>query len=138
MSTFRNLALRYRSISWLLVAAILSVVLLPAHLHFHHDHEHEHGLDTTGAARAHDVHLHLMGDSTDANHHDEAHVLSITTEALAKKLTYDHTPLLLALLLLSVLPLLTRCGGLSNEPPHGRDARPYHGLNPPLRAPPQA
>ena len=103
MSMWRKQAVNYKSaISWLLVAAILFITVLPARFHFHHQntentatHEHEHLVD-----------LHLSTNETLQTHEEEGAV-TFTLASLDKKNNPTFTPLALFLILFIFFLLLS-------------------------------
>lgn len=133
MSMWRKQAVNYKSaISWLLVAAILFITVLPARFHFHHQntentatHEHEHLVD-----------LHLSTNETLQTHEEEGAV-TFTLASLDKKNNPTFTPLALFLILFILLPLIKSKAGIRPNISHFRYKYLFYFLSPPLRAPPQ-
>lgn len=120
-----------RSISHLLIAAVLFSLLLPAHYHLHHLH----GADS--ASHAHAVDLHLITDNTGQSHHDEGtSIFSAIPDVIVKK-DYSAFSLFMPLVIL-LLVLLTQSHQLRIRHDH-RDTglkKHYPYFSPPLRAPP--
>jgi hypothetical protein len=131
MRSFGQTITSYKSISWILITAVLMTVILPAHYHLHH-------LDSLDAAgHAHSIDLHLLADDRGhSHHHDEASIISATPDAMVKKdksVFSVFIPLVIFLVL-----LLTRGHRISSM--HGPGDTPLVRLNdyfsPSLRAPP--
>ncbi len=122
-----------KSVSWLLVAVLLFITLLPAHYHLHH-HESA-GL----ATHTHSIDLHLLSDDMGESHHDEeTSIFAATPDVIAKKDNPDfstYIPLALLLVLILVLDNKER----SRPEPRDQRLEPHHPyFSPPLRAPPLA
>jgi len=126
----------YKSVSWLLVAAILLVSVLPAHYHLHHL------IGTTSAAHSHATDLHLSTDKLAQSHHnDGATIINAAPSGLLSKWDGDinKPDITLLVFLVSFLALFS----LFNIK---RNSRPYqviifykkifYRFSPPLRAPP--
>ena len=123
--------IHYRPISWLLVAALLLAIVMPAHYHLHHLNdidtgEHDHVLD-----------LHWIADSNGHAHHDDDTSIIAATPDVIVKTDKSHlasfVPLGLILLLLQTR--VDRVGLRHSR--HGvRLVRQYRYSSPPLRAPP--
>jgi len=121
-----------RSISWVLVAALLSMLLLPAHYHLHH-------LDSADSAgHAHAIDLHLLSDPQSLSHHDEGtSIFAASPDVIVKKDSQEYSPYLLPLVLLSILVIaLYRVSTRSTRDDPG-PKQYYPFFSPPLRAPPQ-
>jgi len=130
MFTWRTMTHQYKSISWLLAAAILLLTVLPAHLHLHH-------VDTA-ANQSHEyvIDWHFIADDIATDHHENVTLLPAAPDGLIKKLG-DH-PLLatvLILLIVFVLPTAIRTLQLRLSNHHHVPAS-FYTIAPPLRAPP--
>lgn len=121
--------LRYKSVAWVVIAAVLALTVIPVHLHFHHVDE--------GAALHHEVDLHVEAGLSDHSHHDETHILKASPDTLAK--LFDHAAKIFAPLAFLVLLLPVAYVGHSvwrrAAPAQTRNS--YHYLIPHLRAPPR-
>lgn len=131
MSTWRKLIINYKSTSWLLVAAIIAITLLPAHYHLHHL------FNTDSTAHDHVIDLHVMSDKAEHSHHDEGtEIISATPDGFVEKASTAFPPFILLAILLLLLPRLNyRISARLNY----RDInlrQTYFHLSPPLRAPP--
>lgn len=123
--------INYKSISWILVAALVMTVLLPAHYHLHHLHN----VDTTG--HVHVVDLHLLADNGGhAHHHEDTSIISATPDAIVKT---DKSVFSLFIPLAVVLVVILTCSHrarLRYEPGDKDPIRHCAYFSPPLRAPP--
>ena len=121
----------YRSISWALIAALLSVLLFPAHYHLHHIDS----IDTD--AHAHAIDLHVITDKQALTHHDEGtSIFEAAPDGIVKKVSPVFLPGLLAIFLLVILAIRQvqiRRGSVKDNPDPDRL---YPFFSPPLRAPP--
>lgn len=127
-----NAAFRHQT-SWILVAALLMLTLVPFHYHLHHDDQ---ALSDASGVPNHVTDIHILGDN-DSDHHEGSHTLEPTPD-IALKQSGVPLPVFAALLVLSVLlPLVT---GLSVKPAavFAQRLPRFHRHNtPPLRAPPR-
>jgi len=129
MNLWRTLNDGNKAISWLLIAVILAIVVLPTHMHLHHVDE------TPSASHHHAMDLHVIYEQLGDGHHDNAAVIDNVTDFLIKQL--NDNPLLLAILVILVLTIalvrfFTR-HRLVNNIGLRQDC---YLLSPPLRAPP--
>lgn len=120
---------QYKSISWLLLAAVLLLFLVPVHMHFHHVDEpasqsHEHKLD-----------LHAALDNTGSSHHEESDILDLDFKGFVKKISNGSLLALFAVLLFFVLSN-TLSGHLLRAHANTNPVISPHYISPPLRAPP--
>jgi hypothetical protein len=123
--------INYRSISWILVAALLAAVLLPAHYHLHHLHYP----DTAGHTHVVDLHF-ITDNSGHAHHHENTSIISATPDAIVKT---DKLVFSLFIPLAIVLVLILTCSHRvwsRYEPGEITLFRQYAYFSPPLRAPP--
>lgn len=123
------LGLRYKSIAWVVIAAVLALAVIPVHLHVHHAEE--------GAAHLHEMDLHVETGLSDHGHHDETHILDASPDALTKPFDFTVEFFVPLALLTLLLPLV-----LASSTPWRRAApvqarSSYYHLIPPLRAPPR-
>ncbi len=131
MTLARNKVIYCRSISWLLVAAVLLTTLLPVHYHLHHLYSadsstHEHAID-----------LHLITDNVDQSHHDEdTSIFAATPDVIAKKAYSETTSLILLAILLVLLPVLNNSIRIRPGYFDLTLKQHYPFFSPPLRAPP--
>lgn len=131
MSIWRKQAINHKSaVSWLLVAAILFITVLPARFHFHHQNTentvtHEHLVD-----------LHLSTNETLQTHEEEGAV-TFTLSSLDKKSNPTFSPLALFSILFVLFPLIKSKAGIRQNVIHFRYKHLFYFLSPPLRAPPQ-
>lgn len=132
MFSWRSTVLRYQSISWLLVVAIIALTLLPTHLHLGHTDSHP------SASHKHTTSLHIAIDNIADDHHSDATVLSVTPDVLVKKV--NDNPLLAAAILLVTLLLLAVTSRPLKYATNANRHRlsTFYSLTPPLRAPPQS
>ncbi|MFV1993076.1 MAG: hypothetical protein ACC635_04160 [Acidiferrobacterales bacterium] len=136
MSAWRKQIKNYKSISWLLVAAMLLVTVLPAHYHLHHL------VSDTSAAHSHATDSHLSTDKLAQSHHnDGAIIINAAPNGLLSKWDgeinkLDITPLVT---LVSFLALFSFLNIKLNSRPNQATAfykQIFYRLSPPLRAPP--
>lgn len=129
MWKWRQISLNCKSLNLLMISAVLMLALVPVHLHLHHLDE--------AAVVTHEMDLHVVISASDPSHHDEAHILDVVPDVLAKKSADKQAILLLVVLLLAVLPVvLERLGFWLREDSLLHTRACYH-LIPPLRAPPR-
>ena len=121
--------MRYKSVSWLVISAILLLALVPVHLHLHHVDD--------AASLTHEMDLHVVTSSSEHSHHDEAHVLDIVPDVLAKKSSGKFFMSLLVALLLLVLPVVLQRFAFRLRETALLPCRNCYHLIPPLRAPPR-
>ena len=131
-----KLLIRYKSISWLLIATILLVAFLPAHYHLHHGYNDE----TFGSAateHTHIIDLHVLTEKTGQSHHDdEATIIALSPDGIVKKSSPDFFPFIMLAIVLLLLPALNK---RINIPLNYRSTDPkqsYPHFTPLLRAPP--
>jgi hypothetical protein len=114
-----------------LIAALVSVLLLPAHYHVHH-------LDSIDSSdHAHAIDLHVITDNKALTHHDEGtSIFSATPDGIVKKVSPLFLPgllLVFSLVILTVCHDRIRYGSVKDDPNPDR-LHPF--FTPPLRAPP--
>ncbi len=120
-----------RSISLLLIAALLLSTVIPAHYHLHHIHSND------PASHEHIIDLHLVTDTIGQSHHDEdTSVFAATPDVIVKKGHYDAAPFLLMAITLVLLTVFNRIAARS-ACSHTRPWRQAAYFSPPLRAPPR-
>ena len=79
-----KLVIRYKSISWLLIAAILLVAFLPAHYHLHHLYNDD--AFSSATRHAHAIDLHVLTEKTGQSHHDdETTIIAASPDGIVKK-----------------------------------------------------
>ncbi len=119
-----------RSISWLLVIAVLVTTLLPAHYHLHH-------LYSAGAVdHAHTIDLHIIADKVDQSHHDGASILSAIPDVVLKKNNPELFPYIILAILLVLLPIYNNQVRIRTDHSDLSLKQLYPYFSPPLRAPP--
>ncbi len=128
MYIWRKMLLGYKTISYLLVAVILSLIIFPSHMHLHHEESsvsHKHAID-----------IHISMDQVDKSHHDDATVIDTISDVLIKKLNDNPLAPFILLTFVLVLAIAMRVSR------HHRQNYPVHffkcfyHISPPLRAPP--
>lgn len=129
MDVVRRVVRKNRSAAYALAAFCLFAQAHPGHLHLHHEHGHD-------AGGAHHVDVHVSADTSDDNHHGDAHVIDLSKPLLSK---WWDTGLGIALLvswfILSLAAPVARV--LYHDClPRGGLKRRYYEAAPPLRAPP--
>lgn len=133
LTLFHSNAVSRHTISWILVAALLMLTLVPFYYHLHHD---DPALSDAPGVPNHVTDIHILGDN-DNGHHEGSHILEPTPD-VALKQSGVLLPVFAALLILAVLlPLLA---GPSVKPAAVSAQRlpRFHRHNtPPLRAPPR-
>ena len=126
----RKLANNYKSINWILIAAILVATFLPAHYHLHH-------LSNTDATtHAHVIDLHLVTDTTEQSHHDGDTTSFKAVPDEGVKSSSLFTPFILLALLLIVVPINVIRINVRPEFLNNHLKRTYPHFTPLLRAPP--
>jgi hypothetical protein len=146
MLVWRHMVLCYRSIYWILIAAMFALAVFPVHLHYHHVSEshpvvqnshHELAPVHVNENHGHETDLHVVASVSADVDHATVHTFKISPDGLARKLNDDSGSILLFLLVLFLLPVFTRQTSAS---PLARVAFIFTSLtrlSPPLRAPPQ-
>lgn len=129
MWKWRQIGLRYKSVGWLVISAVLLLALVPVHLHLHHVDE--------ATVVTHEMDLHVMTSAADQSHHDKAHILDVVPDVLVKKSADKLATLLLVVLLLAVLPVTLERFAFRLRETSLLPYRTCYHLIPPLRAPPR-
>ena len=132
MDYWRKIGQKHKAISWLLIAALAFLTVLPAHVHLHHvenptaaGHEHTHLVD-----------MHIYSSELSPAHHDETQVLMATPDGMIKSLDFKISPILIFAILIAIVSL-----ALARFTPRQKSdiflpiEQTYH-FNPPLRGPP--
>ncbi len=127
----------FKSISWLVIAAILLVVFLPSHYHLHHNHDAA-GSATAShiQAHAHVIDFHVLTEPAGQSHHDDATSIAASPDGIVKKTSQD---LFLFILLVMVFLLLAALSKKNNSRLNYTGAgikQRYSHFTPQLRAPP--
>ena len=126
----------YKSISWLLIAAILLVVFLPAHYHLHH-HYNDDAFSSAATKHEHVIDLHVLTEKTGYLHHDEeAAILAVSPDVIVKKSNPDFFPFILLLMALLLLPILNKRIAILLNYISTYSKQSYPHFAPLLRAPP--
>lgn len=132
MISWRKLIIQNKSISWLLIAAILFITFLPAHYHLHHLFSED------STAHNHSIDLHLLTDISAESHHDEhATIVEVTPDGIVKNNNSAFSPFIFLATLLLILPVVYKRIRIRLD---YRDTIPnknFLHFSPPLRAPPQ-
>ena len=120
--------LQYKSISWMLVAVIFMLAVLPSYLHIHH-------ADTLASQQL-SFDLHFVTDNSASEHNKDATFFPSTSDVLVKKVS--DNPLSPAILVCLFIFLLVNIPHI--KPPLFSSRiylkLSYIHLTPPLRAPP--
>jgi len=125
--------------SWAVIAAVFMLSVFPVHMHLHHDDHHAGQFGHDSIVSSIDDHtdtLHAVSDLSGHDGHEDATVLSATSDTLIKKLNGSDLLLLAVLLVVflsfnlkSLSQKFYRTAFIFN-----RKLYTYH--SPPLRAPP--
>ena len=126
-------AITRKSISRLLIAAILLAVFVPAHYHLHHLYNDDTFNSTS--THAHVIDLHVLIEKSGQTHHDEATSIAATPDGIVKKSNPDFLPFILLTVLL-ILPVLSKPISLQFNYTIAGVKRRYSHFIPLLRAPP--
>lgn len=126
-------AITRKSISWLLIAAILLAVFVPAHYHLHHLYNDD---TFSSTAHAHVIDLHVLIEKSGQSHHDEATSIAATPDGIVKKSNPDLLPFILLTVLLLLLPVLSKPISLQLSYTIAGAKQRYPHFIPQLRAPP--
>ena len=130
-----KLVFRYKSISWLLIAAILLVAFLPAHYHLHHLYNDD--AFSSATTHAHVIDLHVLTETTGQSHHDdEATILATSPDGIVKKSNPEFSPFILLVIVLLSLPVLCKQINLQLNYRSTGFKQCYPHFTPLLRAPP--
>ena len=130
MHRVRRTIRKYRSVAYALAAFYLFAQAHPGHLHLHHEHGHD-------AGGGHHVDMHVSTNTSDDDHHGDAHVIDLSTPLLSK--WWDAGPGIVLLAPWLVLSLATPFARvlIPDSLPRGGLKRRYFQAAPPSRAPPQ-
>lgn len=129
-----NNAMSSRTLSWMLVAALMLLTLVPYHVHLHHDAK---STDDPAAVHGHVTDLHILVVPNGSDHHEASHTLEPTPDMTFKQ-TDMQLPVFAAVLVLSLL--LPSIGSVIRPPAVTARRLPRFNRHttPPLRAPPRA
>ena len=131
----RKIVIRYKSISWLLIAAILLVAFLPAHYHLHHLYNND--AFSTASTHAHIIDLHVLTETTGQSHHDdETTIISASPDGIVKKTDPDFSPFILLVIVLLLQHVLSKQINLQLNYRRTDLKQCYPHFTPLLRAPP--
>jgi hypothetical protein len=129
MNIWRTFINGNKAISWLLIAAILGIVILPTHMHLHHTDE------ASSISHKHTVDLHVIYEQLDQGHHDEVAVIDSISDFRIKQL--NDNPLSLFIFIIITLTLAFVSFTIRHRLQNNIHPREYfYKLSPPLRAPP--
>ena len=131
MYSLHNRRTSNRSISWVLIAALLTVLLLHAHYHVHH-------IDSIDSStHAHEIDLHVITDRQALTHHDEGtSIFEAAPDGIVKKVSPVFLPgllVLFSLVILTICQVRIRRRYVDDDP---NPDRLHSFYTPPLRAPP--
>lgn len=131
-----KLVIRYKSISWLLIAAILLVAFLPAHYHLHHHYNDD--AFSSATRHAHAIDLHVLTEKTGPSHHDddEATIIAVSPDGVVKKSNPGFSPFILLVIVLLLLPVLSKQLNIQLNYRSADLKQRYPHFTPLLRAPP--
>ncbi len=136
MSAWRKQISNYKSVSWLLVAAILLVSVLPAHYHLHHL------IGNTSATHSHATDLHLSADKLAQSHHnDGATIINAAPNGLLSKWDGeinkpDITPLVILVAFFTLFSIFSIKRIFRPDQATSFYKQILYRVSPPLRAPP--
>ena len=115
MNACRKLIVTHKSISWLLVVAVIYITLLPVHYHLHHMAIDDiHSVDAINHSHvainhSHVIDLHLMTDKSGQLHHDdEATSIAASPDGIVKKTNPAFSPFILLAIVLVLFPVLIK------------------------------
>ena len=128
-----------KSISWLVIAAILLVVFLPSHYHLHHLYNHDAAGSVTEShtqAHAHTIDLHVLTEQAGQSHHDEATSIAASPDGIVKKTSPDLFPFILLVMTFLLLAALSKTNNSRLNYTGAGIKQRYPHFIPQLRAPP--
>ena len=132
----KKIVIRYKSISWLLIAAILLVAFLPAHYHLHHLYNDD-AFSSAATGHAHVIDLHVLTEKTGQSHHDdETTIIAASPDGTVKKSNPEFSPFILLVIVLLSLPVLSKQKNIQLNYRSTDLKLPYPHFTPLLRAPP--
>ena len=147
MFVWRHMVSRYRSICWILIAAVFALTVFPVHLHYHHETEshppvaqdthHDQAPVHIDEDHGHETDLHVLAGASLDEDHSAVHIYKASPDGLARKLNDDPGSVLLFILVLFLLPVFARQTSSSPMAMVPFVFKPPKRLSPPLRAPPQ-
>jgi len=136
MTLIRTLLHNRKSISWLLVIAVVLLSVLPSQMHLHHENaEQGHGHGHATEHGKHVLDIHTISNLSDHNEHDNVTVMSATPDSLVKKVS--AAPVLVATLIgffIFLIIAASYCKPIQRSRHYLRHF--YLNFRPPLRAPP--
>jgi len=136
MNAAHKLVNKHKSISWLLITAILLVTSLPAHYHLHHLDNVE-VLNSAVATHEHLIDLHILTEMSGQSHHDEGTtIIASSPDGIIKKSNADFSPFILLTVVLLLLPALNRQSHVRITSSNNNFKQSYPHFKPLLRAPP--
>ncbi len=136
MSADSKLVITRKAISWLLIAAILLLVFLPAHYHLHHLYNDE-TFSSATTTHAHVIDLHVLTEKTgQSHHHDEATIIAASPDGMMKKSNPGFSPFILLAMVLLLLPVFNRQINIQLISRSTKLKQRYPHFAPLLRAPP--
>ena len=132
MSYLHNMSRYQKSISWVLIATVFALLLLPVQIHIHHDLE-------SVSHDNHTIDYHMMMDGVvGADHfsHGDTHIIETSTNYMVKQAADNLFKVVALVILFLLLPLQT----FSYRQRYFHSLlfhyQKYYSLSPPLRAPP--
>ncbi len=127
----RKYHLQFKTIGWLLIAAVFALTVQPMHVHLQHID------DASSLTHEHVIDLHFAVDTITPTHHEHAAVFPVIPDVMQKKL--GDNPLLAAFFVcLSILLLSVVIANRQRPTIRFIPSKPgWFFIAPPLRAPPQ-
>ena len=128
--------IRYKSISWLLIATVLLVAFLPAHYHLHHIYNDD-AFSSAATGHAHVIDLHVLTEKTGQLHHDdEATIIAASPDGIVKKSNSDFPWFILLAIVLLLVPVINKRINIQLNYRSTDPKQSYPHFTPQLRAPP--
>lgn len=136
MNTWRKLIVNYRSISWILLVALLLLTIFPVTYHLHNENHHIAGNELI--SHYHTVDFHTVMDIVELEHFDDgvqqAHAGA--PDSIVKKVSAQFFTIVFLAVVLSLIPYANYRVERQSDYSHiGHILNPLF-LSPPLRAPP--
>jgi len=138
MDDWRKFIFTNKSVSWLVLTAVVILSLSPSHMHLIHDDEvfaSSHGIEVISHVHPHTSSVHAISDTTGHSEHEDVAVLHALSDSLVKKVNFN--PMFLAILIwiffiFGIAPASHKLRPLVSIYSH----KLHICLPPPLRAPP--
>jgi len=134
METFRKFIQSHRSVTWVLLMALMAVSLFPLHLHLH---DEETVADTS--AYMHDGHshkssIHPVMNTDGHDNHEDVSVLPVVSDSILKNVTF--MPLLFVAFIVITFLSVTKTAHVMRPRLMNMNIRQFDRVTPQLRAPP--